>query len=208
MGVPAVGQVYLLTLRGEISNQITLNTFMYQCTNVGSAATTQEIVADIITDIKSAAKLVPKFLNVMPTDYQLFQEWVQVISPLRLAKQTFSDGNFGASGLTANTANVAATIERRGDVADRKNVGSLHLVAPDPASIATNGTITLAAYLTAINTLAAQMLVPIVGAVTGANLVPVLFNPRAPGNPPRRITATIAQNEIRVMRRRTVRVGI
>lgn len=208
MGVPAVGQTYLFTFRGDMSNQVILNTFMYNTTGIGTAVTTQDIINDCITFMKTANNLVQKFLACMPSEYTLVQEWGQVVFPARFAKQTFTDGNIGTSGFSNETANQATTIERRGDLANRASVGSLHLVCPTAISVASAGIITDVGYLSALQSFANQMLVTLTGAVTGCTLVPVLFNTRNPGVAARRITQAIPTNEIRVMRRRTVRLGI
>lgn len=205
-----VGDIALVTAKGTLAGQTILNTFTYRCIDIGidfgiEANVAMDDLVDAIVDPDPG--LHTRLLDVMPSNYTLNYWTAQIIAPVRVYRFTGDTlDSAGASGSAASTANLASVITRRGAFANRRNQGSLHVPYPDLLTETTPGLIS-AAFLTDLNLLAANMLLTKTTPVHGCVFKPVLYNPGAtPAYSD--LVAAFAQDTIRVMRRRTVRVGI
>lgn len=204
MPVQAVGDIILISFDGVMLNQRLNSSFRYKVGSVVGGPTNNAFAAAIEAAIIAAGNLVPKFLACCPPSYLLNFIWVQTIAPVRVQKSIFSLSNVGTFGFDASTANVATVITRRGDLANKHNVGSLHVPNANLDTNASGGTIS-ANQLTANNTLGTQMLQAITVGALGS-IFPVLWN-GGPTTNSTSITSTQSQLTTRVMRRRTVGVG-
>lgn len=206
----SIGDVAQLTAVGLCASQTVLNTWFYRCVSLGSSLGTSVTTAmeELITKIEgTVGGLGDKFIALMPTNYTLVRHTAQVVSPVRYTKVFGAVVNTaGDSGAICSTANIAAVITRRGDLATRKDVGSLHLVYPDALTEATTGIIN-AGYLSAMDDLCLQMKATLTLAPSTLVWEPILFHRTGTPNYSK-VTYCFAQNTIRVMRRRTVGLGI
>lgn len=205
MPIVSAGDVYEVTFRGSLDGQLILNTFHYGCSVVGGIPTPTTFAAAMDASISAAGGLASKFLACCPAAYVLNFIDYQDVAPVRYVKNTIAHGTGGTSGQDASTANLAGTVTRRGDLARRSNIGSLHVPYPnlDPGA---SGGLTSAALNTALNALALSMTLTLVLGGGVGTITPVLWKrPLATSVVP--ITQAFAQRTLRVMRRRTVGVG-
>jgi hypothetical protein len=210
MAIPAVNQKYLLTFVGRLNGQTVLNTFWYDLFTVGPAASVEAVYDVIDAQVFAGGGLQQKFLAVCPDNYTLEQKWIQLIWPTRIMKRVLASNTAGTWLNGADTPNLASVITRRAEIADKHSVSTLHIPLPDPAVILTEGVITNAPYLAALQALAAEMKDDLVGpGAPATTLRPVIFNPAQEAPPSTRyIVQTVVNTTSRVMRRRTVGLGI
>lgn len=210
MAIPAVNDIYLITFQGRLSNQVIMSTFWYKMTQLGPEATVLDVYQTLRTQTTAGGALQAKLLNALPVSYGLEQVWFQKIYPTRIMKGVYIDNSVGAFAAPADTANLAAVIERRAEKADRRSVSTLHVPLPNANTIGSEGIITDALYKNALDALALQMVQEIVGAgAVPSKFRPIVFNPRALQIlTDREIVQCTTQTTIRVMRRRTVGLGI
>jgi len=210
MAVVANGQIYLMTLVGDMDGQICLNTFCYRAQDVGDPTKTINQVASGL----NAALSVPDgggkrfdttYLNLLPAQYDWYETWIQVISPTRYVKDVFAGGGAGTSAIDGHWANSAAVLTRRGEEANRKNISTLHICFPSEAP-AVAGKVP-AAYKTDMGDFANQVKATQALAALSVNLVPVIYHKTGTPNYSA-IKSVLTQDTVRVMRRRTVGVGI
>lgn len=200
----AIGDVMLLSFSGSWHGQRVLNTFYYAITGIVGAPTNAAFQAAFDTAISAGGNLQAKFLACCPVSYTLTERWIQTVAPLRLVKTINASGSPGSSAAPSTTANLAAVITRKGGVANRHNIGSLHVPYGNADFGMANGIIG-GVQKVAMDALAAQMTqVVTVGGL--GTVTPVLwFKPSILNVAP--IIQANTQTTVRVMRRRTVGVG-
>lgn len=210
-----LGQIYNVVFVGRMFNQTLNNTLGYQITQITGSPTTQTVSDALAADIGVGAGLQAKFLACCPPSYTLVSVNIQVVAPLRLVGNRYVVSAPGTFTADATTANLAAVMTRRGDVANRKNISSFHIPYANEDPDMSNGGVS--------DNMFTQMLA----------LAPLLKQNRAGGgstilstviiNRPKRIppaptppltiadttpiTIVTGQTTVRVMRRRTVGVG-
>jgi len=136
MAAVNLGDKILVTFYGELLNQRIINTFWYQVSALTGSPNTATFATALIAQIKTAGGLRDSFVDVAPQNYGLGQIWAQFIEPTRVVKVIDNTADAGNWPVDADTANVAAVITRRGDLAGRKHVGSLHVpISTDPTAI-------------------------------------------------------------------------
>src|SRR5215472_14439244 len=128
--VPQQGMVLLVTLHGSLFNQMILNTFNYQVGTVGTEGSIQQLANNLNTSLTAAGGLVPAILAVHPPQYNLLEIWIQVIFPTRYRKFVYANGSAGVNPNNTLVTNLAVTVTRVGDQANKHNRGSLHMVQP------------------------------------------------------------------------------
>lgn len=208
MAIPAaVGDIYLASLVGQLDNQLVINTLTYLLSGIGGAPSTDDICNDMDMFFNTAIGMsspYTRFLTTQPTEYVLNQVWIQCISPTRVRKMVYTKNLAGLSLVSGKWANSAQVITRRGDLATRSNVGSMHLVLPsqDPGS---NGEISGGA-LTRLSAMAAWMTTSPTFPSGNGTVEPVLYHRNKTPNFTL-ITQAIPQLTVRTMHRRTVGLG-
>jgi len=201
----AVGDVLLVTFDGLWHNQRTMTTFHYGVGSLIGTPTYLQFATDMKTAFNTAGGLIPTFLACCPPDYFLNNMWVQTIAPTRVVKTILSIATSGQNASDSNTANLSSVVTRRGALANRKNIGSVHIPYPNLDADGSNGTIS-AAHLALMEVFAVQVRRTVTMSGTGS-VTPVLFNgPTFTDVSP--IESTISQLTVRTMRRRTVGRGI
>jgi len=200
-----LGDKILVTFKGELLGQRILSTFWYQVSALTGTPNTATFATALIAQIKTAGGLRDSFVDVAPQNYSLGEIWAQFIEPTRVVKVIDNTADGGNWPVDADTANVAAVITRRGDLAGRKHVGSLHVpISTDPTAIIAGSlsaalkvkTDALATDIASVQTLAG---------IGTAN--PILRN----GPLTTDVTVinnAFSQTTVRTMRRRTVGRGI
>lgn len=197
------GTIWLCTFRYNLNNQILLNTFPYQ----QSSTPTLDYVAfaqAIVLAMQAPGSLQDSILQSITADCALASITLQPIRPIRYQAVVVAVGQNGQQAGLAAPQNVAQSIERRGVIAARDNIGRIQL-PPCAASGIVNGGFTLlqAAQLQGVAT---AMMANFASGVPAVSLSPVLIS-KDPTIVPRPITGTTVKLSSRVMRRRTVGVG-
>lgn len=195
-------QTYVTTLCG----QRVMNTFWWEVTVAPTPLLEQDVAFDALNDqMNEATGLTNRFDACLPSNLDWYGIWFQVIGPTRLVKVTFARTGNGQFNGEAGSANVAAVITRRTQYASRVGIGSLHVpIATEP--IAIEGGFVANALRTPLNALAAKMKENV--SASGYTLRPkVTPNADAVGGIPW-VYQTFLQDTVRIMRRRTVGLGI
>lgn len=202
--MPAPGDVLLVSFDGTWHGQKILNTFYYGISTLIGAPTTAAYIAAFDTAINTAGNLRPRFLAACPPQYTMNNTWYQFVTPVRLRKQVYAVAAPGTFIQMSSTANLAATITRRGDVANKHNIGSLHVPTSNLDPGMASGILSVAV-ISALNNLVTSMLAPVTVGAFGSAIPILWYKPLAANATP--ITNATVQQTVRVMRRRTVGVG-
>jgi hypothetical protein len=198
-----VNTVWQMTFRYAMNGQILLNTFHY----VQKTSSVADYVAYAIafnSQIVALGALKDKIKDVLCNTCQLTNIIYQPIKPIRYQAVVAVVGENGTMLGDPLPQNVGQTIERRGIVANRHNMGSLHLPPPSVAGV--SGGLLTGIQITNLNIVAAALLLVIAPPLTPAVMVPYLI-PRDPDSPYVPLASAAAQTTVRVLRRRTVGVG-
>jgi len=208
MAAVVAGQIYQVTLVGALHNQRTMNTFHYEVENVpAGGATVVQAAAALETAFEAAGGIIEKFLDCTPDNYTLAEMWIQCIGPTeRYVKVVVPESLSGQWTEAAGTANLSAVITRTTEKSGRSQQSSLHIpIATGPDTIF-GGNLD-ADLLFNLNALAAVIPAQF-GVVPNLTFDPVIYHGPPPFLPADRIETATAQTTVRVMRRRTVGLGI
>lgn len=203
----ALDDVFLIQLTGTLNSQTIISTYHYAVTAMNVPI--EEVVAcnRLLTFITQADGLVDTYLAVAPTNYTMAQASAQKILPQRYRRIQTVIGELGLRGASP-VSNVALTIERFGPLANRKNIGSLHI--PCSPGNAANGT--WDAGTLDVATAHADTMSALFEDEDGNRFRPCLISAWAgvptPLPTPQLVSGHIVHTASRVVRRRTVGVGI
>lgn len=208
MAEAAVGDIYFVTYKGLLSAQTILNTFAYRLQAIDGNPTVETIYDGMDQLLNATAgELKDKLADCLPDDYDFVEARIQKVAPQRMDAKVYdlapAGGNFG---FAASTANLAGVILRRGEVATRKAQSTLHLPYADKETGLANGLVS-ANYKTVAGALATYLKADITLPTTTNTLRPVIYNRTSSPNFTA-ITRTEVMPTLRVMRRRTVGLGI
>lgn len=196
----------LMTFYGELAGQKILNTFPLVVTAVTGAPDLNDALDVLFAKVNAVGELRSAFLNCCATNYTLTQIWLQCVFPVRYKKRTYPVGMNGAGEDVSAAANIAGVITRTGDLAKRNNTGSLHVPIGSTSLSIVGGRLT-ATQKGLMTTLGTKMK----GTIgTDGLVVDYSFSlwGNQVGNLPVPVTAAVPQDTSRVMRRRTVGLGI
>lgn len=203
----AANDIILLTVEGRKDGQAVLNMFSYRVAAAPSSGTVSDNITALIAELwdDPAGTWLTPWLNLMPDDYTLRAIKGQRLAPTRSAyvevlKQTV--GNIDADQI--QTANMTWVFIKQSETAGRWAQAPTHMLLP-ANSWYTNGELNASASTERAVFLA---LVPaVVAPGDGGSYEPVIYNP---GRIPNfvRISHVTTKQEVRVMRRRTVGLGI
>lgn len=206
MPVFTVGDVCLVTVNGELCGQRTMNTFPYYASNVTGTPTDAQVFAALDAQFAALNGFRPRLRDCLPQNWVGLPTWYQVIKPTRYRKVYGAEFGNGAFEADALTANVQASITRYGAIANRRNIGGVRIPIPQDTTVCNDGYLSTA-YKAALNLFLTQMiqvrtltspavtLVPLVGLATGG----ISETP---------LDGAVVQDTVRVIRRRTVGLGI
>lgn len=152
-----------------------------------------------------ANSFLTNYLALMPLNYTLTRVTAQQIwttRSRRVQKVNLITGN-GVS--TATTANVQSSITFTTDFAGRTDIGGKRLLLPNQAY--EDGKVNLAHHNSMID-FAVNCVTPLVVADGGGTYLPVIYHRVGLPTKSSLITGYVIQDTVRVMRRRTVGLGI
>jgi hypothetical protein len=208
LGMLQVDDLFYVTFKGRLFGQRMLNTFYYACFQLPIVNITRWTAYSQLRDTLIAADgLKEKLLACIAPQYTLEAIRLQIVSPIRLAFREFQDGASGNHADQCDTPNIAASVERRCELADRHGVGRIQV--PGCPTSAQNAGVWKDPYITKLNALA-TVLAQDVDYSAGAAWHPSLafsdglVPPTWTSSP---IIGAEAKSTIRVMRRRTVGEG-
>lgn len=202
----AVGDVVALTYEGTFDSQQIRYALHYRVAVAGSS-TTPELDLDAMAANFSSpgTNSMTNALQAVHVDSFNFDAVLaQRVWPVRTIGMRVLSSFPGLIGQPGLPANAAAVITKRTLTPGRMGLGSLHLTGIDTANVALSEITTLTGYTALATLLIASRTVP---AVT-MTVEPGLFNPSFPPTFFSRLFDAPVQKTVRVMRRRTVRLGI
>lgn len=214
----AGNSVCQLTLRSTLFGQEVMNTFHFRLDLAGGALPDGAAFLSDFNDMLAVADtFYDTYMLTLPVQCQNIYADLQWIDPDRLMMRSFVVGPQGATVHVPTTANLASALELRGDIADKRSIGTKHI--PGLGGVAVAAGIVQAALIAELANFGIQATLPV--GIGGRTMTPIIFG-RARAqytdkhgvvHPPigksyRPITAFRVQTTARVMRRRTVGVGI
>ena len=201
-----VGDTWLVTYRGSLFNQLILNTFYYRVAYLAVPGTTNAKQTVLLGLLTGAGGHWEKFLACLPNQYVCTRIDIQKVGPYRTIALQTPEGASGSNGLDVLRANVAISIERRGELARKQDVGRVQVVGTDDSAWIDNGNVQIGAF-TALNNFGAKIIAPQGTMGSTDTFVPVLSAFHAGARINTDILTYTVQPTSRVMRRRTVGVG-
>lgn len=211
MAAAAINQVYLVTVNGLLHGQRTMSSFYYQLFGIPAGApTVEQAYDDLNTQMSVAADVFADYRAIAPTNWTFTESWVQCVRPQRYRKKVYVKNQAGLGPNASSVTNVSVSITREGELASRNRLGGIRIPL-SPLDVTAG--IVNAGPLAAANALATDLLTgygaPGQFQWTPGFLSTILQNP--PLLPTFEFTpnfAVFAQPTARVVRRRTVGVGI
>jgi hypothetical protein len=204
----AVGDIVEVTWQQLMFSQQVLNVQHYRvisATGSGSDVGDNQSFANHLAGLTGAGQLLDIWPGTLAPQWELKSVKTQKISPVRSAYTTAPINVAGQSASASPLSNIAVVVSKRGSSGTRRAQGSIHF-AGWPPNFITAGEVQ-AGVTTWWNTLEPLWSASQAVATIPATLQPVIYNPGASPN-----WQTIAvyqlQSTSRVMRRRTVRVGV
>lgn len=210
MALP-LNSVIEVTYQSRFANQQYMNVLHYAVAAASASPTVTVELNRILDALDTPGEfgILGELLAVLPPNCMLTNITVQGVTPGRTIRQSRVINEAGVWPTAALTGNLGATITKQTDLGGRRFVGSIHVPCLPPDAHALGELNEL--YIAPLLTLKDAMLVPIVDPVDGGQYDPVILHrPSAlsPTPAPTPITAGVVQPQARVMRRRTVGVGI
>jgi hypothetical protein len=205
MPIPLNGVVEL-TVRGTLLNQTFLSIFHYR---VATQSTIQSVPLESLQFAQHMATIAPgsfiqSYADLIPSNATVLEVRAQEIFPLRWAPRSVPLSLPG-SGLGTTVSNLSAVITKRTDLAGRKFRGSVH-VPLSPANVA-DGEVN-AGYKALMVAFSADLVSAQTVATGGGVYQPAIYHRFDPNNPSTDVVEGLPQDTARVMRRRTVGLGI
>lgn len=205
MGLP-VGTIWQVGIDTVVNGQRCMNILGYRCTAESTEADIAEETLNLAAAMNAVGGIIPKLVACQSNDALITQVTAQAIRETRYARQVVDIGQAGGVAEDCTAQNLSAVIIKRTAFAGRWAVGSFH-VPGLPVTAYVNGAIE-PVYKASVVDLAAQLLVPVVIPIVGGTYEPVLIHPVGEHGGSTFLTSTEVQDELRVMRRRTVGLGI
>jgi len=207
-----------VTFRGTLFGQTVMNTFHYRLDAAGGVlGTAGAFLDDFNGALDVAGGFYTKYVDCLPPQLSAISADLQWIDRDRFVKRTFSVAAAGTFVHTPTTANLSACIELRANIADRRSIGTKHIPGLGGNAVAAG---LLTGGLTAqLEAFVAECCLDV--AAAGRTMRPIVFGRARLGytdrhgvvHPPiptsyREIVSGTVQTTARVLRRRTVGLGI
>lgn len=207
-----------VTLRSKLFNQTCINTFHYRLDlGGGTVSDGAAFLADFNDALGIADTFYSAYRGCLPAACAPIEVDLQWIDLDRFVKRSFGVGPIGLAGHVPTTANLSSDVMLRADISDRRSVGVKHI--PGLGGNAVAAGLVQVDLLDLLTELGSQATLPVT--VGTRTMTPIIFGrARAaytdkhgvvhPGIPKsyRPVTQGLAETTARVMRRRTVGVGI
>lgn len=196
------GAILECTIRCTVNAQTTLSVFHYKLQDSLGLPDGDSAIDAFNLEWNDTLDFVGAYAGCMAENVDLVQLVYQWIYPTRYHRVIKAPSVLNGGLVdTCNAPNVAQVITRSGDIADRHGIGTTHVPGLGTGSYA-DGEL-LAGQKVLLDTLAGFM----DDKYRTDTMFPVLYNRTNPAQS-RVITRAAAQSTVRVMRRRTVGVGI
>jgi len=203
------GHIAEVSLQGRSAGQVTLNVFHYMLDGIAIGGTDFDGHAtELVTELQTPGDLIEKYLDCCSDEFQLEQIRVQIIKPIRYSYEVFTQGpdpgNVVAEALPPNDS---VSITKRNDNTTRHDRGAVRMPGV-PRTFVSEGLL-LTPGVTAYNALATEFKEQRTTTVLAAEIMwqPVILN-RANHALSQPWSQHIVQLQSRIVRRRTVGVGI
>lgn len=186
--------------------QVHLNVLHFKYANTASNPNFTDWVDTVLhPHLANAGKLLPAMTNVMANAYLITEVGYQIIFPGRYRKYVRVTNSQGQINGLPLPGNCAVTFTKRTNQARRWGIGSFHLGGLTN-SINSNSEVDVVGFGANLDAIATQLRAAVV--LNGNDIaIPVIFSPEFP-NRVAEVEQTNWQRTMRVMRRRTVGVGI
>lgn len=205
----ALNDVVQVVIQMRYQSQIYLNVLHYQSLQNWAPALYEETLQQLSNTIENdvVTGIIPAYLPVVPPSVTFETITVQRVYPTRDYYVRSPVGSPGEADGTTLAGSLGATITKLSQVSGRGRQGSFHVPAL-PTDAIVNGLVATG-FLPVLNTLAQSLRLVQMEDGAGTGFQPGMFNPTLGGpNNFVPLIDTIVQNTARVMRRRTVGVGI
>lgn len=194
-----------VTFKMTHNDQTVLTVLHYKFIGGPAIADGAATLQALMIKIQAAGQVFRAHTNCTSQDLDYNLIVAQWISPIRYARQDALPGQ--TIGLVAQPSlpqNDAVALTKGGELAGRHNIGTVHMPGV-PTTFVTDGLVTPAGF-TAYNDLCTAIQQDVT-LVAGQIFRPVIYNRVTPADS-KEISTVITQNTSRIMRRRTVGLGI
>jgi hypothetical protein len=198
------GDIVEVTMIGSLFGQTIRNVFHYRILNESTAVTYVQAAFAFAADFDAGTDSPGlAILSASAPEYRWKTTRVQRLFPQR---DTYVETTVDLPGTstTCTTSNLAAVITKRGALGNRANIGSVHIAAP-PAAGQIDGT-WYSTYLTKLQAVAACMTTLYTVPLETMDARMVIYHRKNP-ELSAQVEFTQPRDTVRVMRRRTLRVG-
>jgi hypothetical protein len=206
----ALNDIVQITVTGSYEAQVLLNVMHYKAENAPDPGRTYEQgLTDLVAAIKNdvASNWVPSLLDCMGQEAGIDKIRAQRVYPTRDYYVDVTEAQPGTHANPVRTANIAATLTKQSSRAGRGRSGSFHVFGV-PEGTFDLGRF-LAAYMELLDTLSVNLKKTQVEHLGFSVWYPGMYNGSL-GTPLNwsDIVQITPQDTVRIMRRRTLRVGI
>lgn len=206
----AAGDVIAVSFRGTLFGTRILNILHY-VVNVPGTGTPEAQLQQVCDNIQAGAgapnTLKNSFLNMIAVDYTLTEIRAQRVYPTRTVYKQAVSGDVGQYvPATCTAPNVAISMLKQTNTPGRMGIGRIQLGGV-PSDAYVSGVLDPATTGANFLVLKADILSNFTTSTTLMTMNPCLFNPTAVGDKFSLLTGLILEDTIRVMHRRTLRVG-
>lgn len=206
------GDICEMTVRGQLCGQ-TILTVVHWKADFEEPVAMDLALDSLNTAIREVDSIRDKYVAAAAQNFSLVELVLQMIYPVRFARFTYGFTEVGTQTGEAKTADLAAVLERSSFFATDRNLGlskgrygNLHF-APVPGTKIEEGIVDSTYRTNFLGPLANVFTSPIISAGAG-NWIPVLYHAHADPVSTTELNRWSIKAEARVMRRRTVGVGI
>lgn len=194
---------------GTVNGQRTLTVLHYRVTTVSPDPSILGEQETFIAEVGPLGNfnIVAPYIACCGNNFTLNNVTAQFVSPTRTRRSSATFNTPGQVAEAVTAQNVSAVITKRTDLGGRKQIGGVHLPAVPPSRYV--GGMLTAAHLTAMATLRAALLATVSPPIAGGSYKPCLWHKKLPAQPASDlVTQLVSQETLRIMRRRTVGLGI
>lgn len=206
----AVNDLFRIAAVGSAFGQRIMLTHAYQVVGIDPNQSELTVTTAILEALRGGGGgdlFETEYLACLPVDYTLDYWYAQKVAPVRYRYAKHTRGVTGTHADGCETANQAAVLTGTTVLSGRSQISNKHIgPIPQSANVQANGLVA-AAYKAKLSALGAKMDNGLVDAAIGLSMFPVIIHP-TPATSSTLIIDFQPQDTIRVMRRRTVGLGI
>lgn len=202
-----LGAVIEGVIRGELTGQTILNVFHYRVDNQSTIDNIVDEVDQFLDDWAAIGdgSFMENFMDCQVSNYTQREISAQAIYPVRYVKRSVTTATVGDRG-NAGSANLAAVITKRTNLSGRSKVGAVHIAGLTGADF--NGGLIQPGFKADLLTFGANIVAPVTASAGGGIYNPCIYHRNIANPKTDLITGVVVQDTVRVMRRRTVGLGI